>query len=256
MTVTTETAWSHTFTHNKKRVTVTMVSPEMAADGSMTVIHSGVLYLYEKPKHKIKTPTWSVGVIAEATFRVEGLECDLTFTTGWTFDSRHPERNDGSPNQKDVSIYSMSLDGHRPITPELLARIPAGKLLAAAIHAAGVRVIHYPKGYEGPSLSMLGWNVSAQDENDWDVAGHLGIDIPTDLVKSLTGEKEQIDYDARLLRVAEIVKASLPNRQTKDVAQSFFVGDRQARRLIQDARDAGYLPPIDPTDKRSRKAKQ
>lgn len=233
-----------------------MIAPEMASDGSMTRLPSGVLSIVEKPKGKITKPTYGVGVIAEATFSVDGLGVDIEFTTGWKYDARYPKRNDGVSSTRDIVITSLTVRSDTAVTKEILDAIPAGKLLAAATHAAGVRAVHYPIGYDGPSVVHPAFNVAKSDQSQWELVGHIGDSGRSGLIKELTGQTEPFDRDAQLRRVASIVERSRPNQQTKDVAAALNVGERHARRLIGNARDAGYLPPLDPNDKRTRKAQK
>jgi hypothetical protein len=256
MTVTTESAWTHRFTHNKKQITVSMTAPYSPSDAGKNKIASGTLYLVETPKMKITKPTWGLGVIAEASFVVTGLSFDVSFSIGWTFDARYPERVKNPHTMKDIVITSMTIGTHNGITKDRLEQVPAGKLLSAAMRASAVRVVHYPANYDGPSLAFSGFTTTTSSKGKWEVAGHTSKDVPDGFAKGLTGHTDQFDKDAQLRRVAEIVKASRPNRQTFDVQSTLHCTDRHARRLIQQARDAGYLPPLKPTDKRTRKASQ
>jgi hypothetical protein len=230
-----------------------MTAPYSPSDAGKNKIASGTLYLVETPKMKITKPTWGLGVIAEASFVVTGLSFDVSFSIGWTFDARYPERFENPHTMKDIVITSMTIGTHNGITKDRLEQVPAGKLLSAAMRAGAVRVVHYPANYNGPSLAHSGFTTTTDSEGEWEVVGHTSEDVPDGFAKALTGQTDVFD---KLQLVAETVSKALPNRATHDVMTVIGCSERHARRLIQQARDAGYLPPLEPTDKRTRKASQ
>jgi hypothetical protein len=248
MTMKQETVWTCTFTNNGNDITVTMTSPQVAADGSRNVVASGTLHIWERPPAKMKVVTFAKGVIGEATYRVDGLDHDLSFTTGWSFDPRRSRKT--TPNQKDIVITSLDFHGNA-ITSEALRKIPISKLLAAALRASAVRVIHYPTGYKGPSLAYGALFITTGP--DTEIGPHLN-DVPAGFVESWADATDVLDKGQRLQRVADVWHTASHADKTFDVVAALCVGDRQARRLISEARDAGLIPPVSKTDQRSRKA--
>ncbi len=246
-----ETVWTCTFTNNGKNITVTMTSPQMLSeDGKKEIRTSGTLYIWDSPSAKMKVVTFAKGVIGEATYRVDGLDHDLSFSTGYAFDPRRNRKIPPSPTQKDIIITSLDFHGDS-ITSEKLRKIPLSKLLGAALRASAVRVIHYPTGYNGPSLAFgAGWTTTGPTT---EIGEHLN-DVPAGFVESLADATDVLDKDKRLQRVADVWHKALHADKTFDVVTALLVGDRQARRLIREARDAGLIPPVSKTDQRSRKA--
>ena len=135
------------------------------------------------------------------------------------------------------------------ITPEMLRAIPTRKLLEATLHAGCVKVAYYPPRYKGESLGV--------DRPDMDCGEGGGMEIislrataSVTAARSLADVAGSTDKDARLRRVAEIVSDEQSRGDwTRRIVNEFRVTDRSARRLIADARAAGYLPALQPKPK-------
>jgi hypothetical protein len=91
---------SSTFTHKGRQVTVTLVDPEIAPDGTRYPGSPSCSWRSVEPNGMLPVPT--DGVMVPATYRVTGLEHDLTVTT------RHG-RWDDAPQYHGVQIDTVTV---------------------------------------------------------------------------------------------------------------------------------------------------
>lgn len=245
---------SYSFSHEGQELTVTMIDPDVPPDGSTLNPYPSMIY--DTPPRGFREPITAFGFFFPATFRVDGLPHRITFTTGQVEKARKPQT-------KHVGIVSVHVesDSGGAITREVLGSVPLGRLLAASIHAAGLVVIHYPPGYDGKWLRWIDGELHpienariATDEGTVEAVCYRGLPTPPDLHVDLTGRDDPVKDENRLRRVAATVKAAerAGRPRERDVMKVENVGERQARRLISDARDAGLLPPVPRSDRRGR----
>lgn len=244
---------SETFRHNGNdvRVEMTVPPPEMLAsfyepeEGQVVRSFSPDLMLHVFPVGKVTKPTVGFAVWCPARFTVEGLPYSVEFSVIPSTSRRHP-----------VAVTSLKVgvepDDGEGITREMLETVPVARLLAAALNAAAVTVIHYPANYSGPTHRIGDGGALIPTEHSvinptetakpLPVAMHLG-PLPATFAKSAAGVVELVGH-ARLKEVARIVRDAerdgLPFESR--VAARLMVGERHARRLIQEARKAGLLP--------------
>ena len=233
---------SYSFPHLSKTVRVTLLDVEGTEQltGSKLEMSRGLIF--ENPPEQINKPMTGVGVICPATFEVEGLDVHVTFSIGIAPSKRHKY-----PNSHDIVITSLT---STMTDLDSLKTIPTRKLLAAAIRAAGVVVMHYPAGYDG---YWVGYTDNGEivenknirvttdkDEQYWELCAYRVAD--ENAAYMYAGVPDVVSPDQRLRDVAKIVKAH-PRRFTREVSQRIGVTERHAGRLIYAARQAGYLPP-------------
>lgn len=236
---------SETFAHNGTTVRVTMTDP---AVGSPYEIHLRPI-ISVRPRKRVTKPTDGFAIYCPATFTVEGLPYAVEFTIGTP-----------TNRVRDIVITSMRIDSIDGIDPRT---IPSGRLLAAALKAASVTVMHYPANYDGPAYGIdnAGWlvkipgmNVRTDNEPE-PIPVRNGGDMPDDFTKAAAGVSE-VSGDHRLREIARIVTdheaEGLP--YTSAIQMRFNIqSDRHVRRLVNEARAAGYLPPLHENDRRTRK---
>lgn len=242
-----------------------MTSPELPADGSRIVGDAG--FIYTHPKGTLRRPTTAFGVYCPASFRVDGLPYDVEFTVGPVGAARRATSGRGVRTSQ-LGIVSMRIGGESAggVTREALGGVPVARMLAAAIHAAGIVVMCYPAGYRGPRMLARRDGTIVEhagvemrfDKNEpsVDVVNVRGLPPDADFHKAVAGISDGSEID--LVRVAALVRAAEADGRpfSRDVADSFAVTDRTARRYVQAARDADLLPPIPKTDNRRRKDKR
>lgn len=250
---------SHTFTHAGQPVRVTMIEPDVRPDGSR-IPHER--FIYTSPPKGFTEPTPTFGVYCPARFIAEGLPYPVEFQI-----DAHPH---GDTSR--VGIVDIRIGGPDPhierapvrIRRDDLARIPVDRLLAAAIHAAGIVVMNYPPGHEGPMFMVDRKNpkktipvdgvkmTTGVDEHYAEPVAIRGLLADADFHKAIA-DVPDVPGEDRLRMVADIVKAAhdAGRPATKDVQQRMNVSERTARRLIAEARAAGYLPKLPKTDKRT-----
>ena len=211
-------------------------------------------FAYVLPPGKVTKPTVVFGVYCPASFRVEGLNYDVKFVI-----------RSSSDRAKDIAITELAIVAEKSssVTTPGLESIPAGKLLAAALNAAEVTLIAYPPNYNGQRLTIGdGGALIPVPDNPLQTDDKVRVfpvisnpvPMPSNFPKSDAGV-EQLVSEKRLREVARIVKGTDVTGWTRKVAQRFNIDPRHARRLIQEARDAKFLPPLPPTDKRTRRNK-
>ena len=250
---------SHTFRHSGHPVRVTMTDPNLRADGGEVNLSHG--FIATKPPAGFTEPTWTFGIYCPARFIAEGLPYPVEFQI-----DIHPHDDTSR-----VGIVDIRIGGPHPnierapvrIDREDLARIPVDRLLAAAIHAAGIVVMHYPPNYHGPEMvyaphispkpvAIFGMIRRGEPRVESIPAAIRGLPVDADFHKAVA-DVPDVPGDDRLRMVADIVKdahnAGRP--ATKDVQQLVNVSERTARRLIAEARTAGHLPMLPETDKRT-----
>lgn len=231
---------AYAFQHLSKTVRVTLL--DLAGDkltGSKIELSRG--YIFESPAKGFRDPVTTVGVICPATFVVNGLHVEMTFSIGIAPSKRHKK----IPNQSDIVMTSIKVEMN---DLDSLKTIPTRKLLAAAIRSAGVVVAHYSAGYtgnpmgfndDGELVALNGVTMTTDDGHQEIVAYRL---LNENAAYMYAGVADVVDKDQRLRDVAKIVKQH-PYGFEREVSQRIGVTLRQARRLISDARQAGYLEP-------------
>jgi hypothetical protein len=234
---------SYTFQHLRRQVRVTMTDPAHDYGTDFKTFHLGLVEETPNPKRAMHLPATALAYICPATWIVHGLDVDVSFTT---------EIPIGIPNRRRIVISSITIksrDGVQ-ITPEMLRAIPTRKLLAATLHAGCVKVAYYPAGYRGQSLGVDRPDiVNFGDETITEIIS-LRATASVTAARSLADVAGSTDKDARLRKVAEIVSDEQSRGDwTRRIVNDFRVTDRSARRLIADARAAGYLPALQPRPK-------
>lgn len=242
---------SSTFTHKGRQVTVTLVDPEIAPDGTRYPLSPSCSWRSVEPNGMLPVPT--DGVMVPATFRVTGLEHDLTVTT------RHG-RWDDAPEYHGVQIDTVTV--HWTADSEQADRftIPTRQLRTHLGRAAWVRGIWIPPGgewHDGPNVTWtvgpddhhgdfiptgFGYPTKGQQAHDAYLAGLVGLPRkPRSTAETMQAEIEQ---------VAEIWHAT-PNRQrAAEIAAQLHLSATTTRNRIRQARDQGLIP--EATDGRSR----
>lgn len=252
---------SHSFRHASKTIRVTMTDPAIPPDGRGVPMDRG--YVVTLPPRRFARPTVTFGVFCPATFSVEGLPYGVDFTIGLVTSTKRPDSSDLGV----VSIHVRD-ETKNPVTREGLESLPLSRLLAAAIHAAGIEVIHYPPNYRGPMLVPDESGELVKVEHTRTEVGPEGHREPLrvrgrapdpDFHQAVAGVADLRDSgESRLRKVADLVlearKRGQRSTATKDVAEHFGVSTRQAERLIRQAREAGYLPENSTTKTTTRKA--
>ena len=264
---------SETFRHygQKVRVVMTLPTPEFVAtfyapDPEVLLVQTNpidllhffpVTYPVTEPPsglENVAEPTVGFAVWCPAKFTVEGLPYAVEFSIFPGRSRRHPIGVTGLHVGVDPS-------GGGEVTRELLGSVPVARLLAAALNAAAVTVLHYPVGYDGPAHRIGDGGALLPTEDrivnemgmpcPFPVAMHHG-PLPATFAKSAAGVPE-LSGHRRLTEVARIVRDAerdgLPF-ETR-VMTRFSVGERQARRLVQEARAEGFLPAPSRTNTRT-----
>ena len=242
---------SYTFQHLRRQVRVTMTDPAHDYGTDFKTFHLGLVEETPNPKRAMHLPATALAYICPATWIVHGLDVDVSFTT---------EMPIGNPRASIIrrrivisSITIKSRDGVQ-ITPEMLRAVPTRKLLAATLHAGCVEVAYYPAGYRGESLGVDRPDIVAGDGGAMEIIS-LHATASVTAARSLADVAGSTDKDARLRRVAEIVSDDQSHGEwQRHIMREFHVNARSARRLIADARAAGYLPALQPRPKQKEKS--
>ena len=234
---------SYTFQHLGRPIRVTMTDPAHDYGTDFKTSHLGLVRETLNPRRAMHRPATGLAYICPATWIVHGLDVDVSFTT---------EIPIGIPNRRRIVISSITIksrDGVQ-ITPEMLRAIPTRKLLAATLHAGCVKVAYYPAGYKGESLGVDRPDIISFGDDGFTEIISLRATASVTAARSLADVAGSTDKDARLRRVAEIVSDEQSRGDwTRRIVNEFRVTDRSARRLIADARAAGYLPALTQTPK-------
>ena len=233
---------SYTFQHLRRPIRVTMTDPAHDYGTDFKTFHLGLVCETLNPKRAMHLPATGLAYICPATWIVHGLNLDVSFTTKMPI---------GIKNKRRIVISSITIqsrDGVQ-ITPEMLRAIPTRKLLAATLHAGCVEIAYYPAGYKGQSLGVDRPDIVAGEGGAMEIIS-LRATASVTAARSLAGVAGSTDKDARLRKVAEIVSDEQSRGDwTRRIVNEFRVTDRSARRLIADARAAGYLPALQPKPK-------
>lgn len=241
------------FVHDGQTVTVKMIDPAVT---SAFNVHLQRSYVCVTPG-EVEVPTPGFALYCPATFTVTGLSHVRRFTIGALM----------GDTVKDIGITSMEVTEEYgdPVTRVALASVPTSALLRAALNAAAFTVLHFPPGYDGPlyGLDDVGDLVEIPDTNvrtDVDEFSfalpirHGGMRMPVTFAKAVAGVP-QMEADLRLRQIATLVRhfQAAGMKWERFLGQRFGLTERSVRRLVQEARDAGYLDPVPPTDRRARK---
>lgn len=259
---------SESFRHHGRnlRIVMQIPTPEQVANlydpptekpGTETMRFISQNMVHVLPVGKVTKPTVGFGVWCPAGFIVEGLPYHVDFSIRSSGKREKPIAVTGL----NVRLHDLDDDG---ITTENLGSIPVARLLAAAMNAAAVTVIHYPANYDGPRHEIgKGGTLIATDDTvrTFDTPGILPLrraeETPSSHFTNAAAGVMALSGEARLREVARIVREcdaeGLPSGQR--VADRFECDPRHARRLVQEARDAGYLDPLPATDRRTRRSK-
>lgn len=132
------------------------------------------------------------------------------------------------------------------------------------MNAAAFTVLHYPPNYAGPvheleddgTLVEMPTTQVVMNDNPVPWPARHGGAMPADFAKSVSG-LPQLVGDQRLQQIAHTFRecAELGIAAGPRIAEWFQVTERHARRLVQEARNAGYIDPLPTTDKRTRRSK-
>jgi hypothetical protein len=253
------------FVHDGQTVTVKMIDPAVTSEGN---VHPQRPYVCVTPG-EVEVPTPGFALYCPATFTVTGLPHVRRFTIGALM----------GDTVKDIGITSMEVTEEYgdPVTRTALASVPTSFLLRAALNAAAFTVLHFPPGYDGPlyQLNDVGDLVENPDGRDdmsrrVEIPGtnvrtgvdefftfpirHGGMRMPVTFAKAVAGVP-QMEADLRLRQIATLVRhfQAAGMKWERFLGQRFNLTERSVRRLVQEARDAGYLDPVPPTDRRARK---
>jgi hypothetical protein len=226
---------------NGKTVRVSMLDlAGKKLDGSR--IEMGRGFIYEPPPKRFDSPITTVGTMCPASFTVDGLDDDVTFSIGIAPSKRHKKY----PDQHDIVITSITSTLN---DFDSLKKIPTRELIAAAIRAAGVIVLHYVADNNGKAFGYTdedelvpieGMHITTDKDGHREVVAYRIAD--ENAAYMYAGVPDVVSPDQRLRDVAKIVKQH-PYGYTREVSQRIGVTERHAGRLIYDARQAGYLPP-------------
>jgi len=240
---------SSTFTHKGRQVTVTLVDPEIAPDGTRYPGSPSCSWRSVEPNGMLPVPT--EGVMVPATFRVTGLEHELTVTT------RHG-RWDDAPEYHGVQIDTVTV--HWTADSEQADRftIPTRQLRTHLANAAHVRGIWIPPGGEWQQAPNVTVTVGPDDHHGDFVITRFGkprtaaerarVDALVGLPRKPRATKAVMQ--AEIEQVAEIWHAT-PNRQrAAEIAAQLHLSKSTIRNRIDQARQQGLIPAA--TDGRSR----
>lgn len=264
---------TETFRHKGRTVSVSMVQPFTEELATMLdpepptppgverlrFFNMGRLaYTLTVPPGSDSEPCVVFGVWCPAGFVVEGLAYEMEF-------SIRPAS--GSDRTRDIVISGLTIRGGyevpEGVTRTNLAHIPTAKLLAAALNAASMTFIHYPANYSGPRLTLgddgaiieagPGYGpIETTESGAFPVTRGTGVPMPPDFTQTVAGVP-RLNGESRLVEIARIVRNTPPGFSTeKLVATRFGITERHARRLIDQAREAGH----EPTNERTRKGKK
>lgn len=241
---------SETFPHYGSTIRVTMTDPPVTGEFDVHVRN----VVGDGPRKPLTRPAAYFSHYCPATFIVEGLPYEIEFTIGSV-----------QGKKRHVVITSLTAKdstGHG-ISREALSKIPTARLLAAAISAATVTLIHYPENYNGPAyeyddgtlVEMQNMDVRASTGAVFPVRNG-GAPMPADWTKRVAGVAE-IRGDQRLREIAKEWKAAKRDGASTEQAirDRFGVDIRQARRLVRQAREKGYIPPTKSSTTKARGAK-
>ena len=242
---------TETFRHQGRTVSVTMTNPDVQSAGN---VHLGRRWVGGTPPRGITEPTLGFAIYCPASFIVEGLDYAIEFDIGST-----------SERAADVVITSLRTSSTGGVTRDGLSSVPTQYLLRAAMNAAAFTLLHYPTNYDGPGyalddaghlIEISTMTVRTDDEPAPMPIRHGGVPMPHDFAKAVSGLPELVG-DMRLREVARIVLESSEKgiKWERNISKRFQITERHARRLVQEARDAGHLDPLPDTDKRTRRSK-
>jgi len=238
-----------TFRDRGRTITVTMTSPHVPPN----VVRLDVPIRW--PVSAVDRPTLVTGWIMPATFRVDGLGVDATFST------RAATRDDGIVF---VAIDTVTVS---PTVPTTDLDLPLAGLLRAAVKASGVRGIRVPSGErwtwdraDDPTSYRLADDTSShfmtQDgpSDVWPLyVGPMSAEDEARLnVKAITGTgraTRTVLTDDVLRAVADVYNANTGTGR-RAVADHFTIGLSAARERIRIARERGFIDELPSTDKR------
>lgn len=241
---------TETFPHYGSTIRVTMTDPPVTGEFDVHVRN----VIGDGPRKSLTRPAAYFSHYCPATFIVEGLPYEIEFTIGSV-----------QGKKRHVVITSLTATdstGHG-ISRETLSKIPTARLLAAAISAATVTLIHYPENYNGPEYGYDdGRLVEIPNADVRASTGAVlpvrngGAPMPADWTKRVAGVAE-IRGDQRLREVARAWKAAKKDGVSTEqaISEHFGVTPRQARRLVSQARAKGYIPPTKKSTTKARGAK-
>jgi hypothetical protein len=133
-------------------------------------------------------------------------------------------------HQPRVTGLVVEVDPRRTITTSLLRQVLIDPMLHAAIAAALQPLEEHPEVQEGA------YRVAGDEEGTYRVSRARRRGTP--------GSDEQARQAAEIYKTAIAMGSGSP---TLDVAKEMSYGRSQASRLIRAARNAGYLPAVNPT---------
>jgi hypothetical protein len=181
-------------------------------------------------------PTKVVGVICPSEYVVTGLDVDLRFKL---------VRDEVNQRYGITELHVSGRDGVS-VTSSQLDTIPVGLLTRAAIKAGGVTGIMTLLPHDGTTehdqqLSLTVTGRGTLTEGEW-----VRLDGDT-----MVGKRRRVNTltPDDLQRVADAYLNSPRGLRTDNVIREMGqMSERNARRWIKKARDAGYLPPKLDTD--------
>ena len=183
-------------------------------------------------------PTKVVGVICPSDYVVTGLDVDLSFRLV----------RDETNQRYGITNIVVSGRNHETVTSKQLDAIPVQLLTRAAIKAGGVTGILTPPPHDGTNEHDQGLSLTLTRRGTLTDGEWIRLDGDT-----MVGNRRRVNTltPDTLQRVANAYMAADKGSRTDNVIDE--CGDmstRTARRWIQKARDAGYLPTKLDTDNR------
>jgi hypothetical protein len=229
---------SSSFDIKDRHITVSLVTEGVVVwrlpvgpDGKLFATNMGNFGAHWNHVGPVIEPTKVVGVICPSEYVVTGLDVDLRFKL---------VRDEVNQRYGITELHVSGRDGVS-VTSSQLDTIPVGLLTRAAIKAGGVTGIMTLLPHDGTTehdqqLSLTVTGRGTLTEGEW-----IRLDGDT-----MVGKRRRVNTltPEVLQRVANAYLNSPRGLRTDNVIRECGeMSTRTARRWIQQARDAGYLPP-------------
>lgn len=232
-----------TFTYAGRPLTVALTSTD-----ETQILNAQVTW---EASGTVDRPTERFGHVVPATFRVDGLPYDVTFTTAWSALVEH-EGFHG------VTLDTLTVAFRPGLVPRDLRDLPSPVvLLRHAGKASRVRGYQLPPGWHDPNYPDVELQAFHTSDGSDSVYIALGpSDAPHDhdaLMGRPRRERNNKVGPELLQRVADVHNAAPNGSKEHAIMQALDVSKSSARKYIAKARSAGLLPPVPATDGRTRK---
>ena len=247
----TEHICSSAFRYAGKTVTVTLTDPYVSPDGTEFHYGKGLTWTQPEPNGQLPVPT--SGVYVPATYKVTGLEHNLTVTTRWA-------EWDDAQGMWGIQIDTVTVHWNSEHVQSDAFRVPTRQLRIALSKAAHIRGLWIPPGAtwqphenmtvtetdpDGPgSFWILGFGpptATEQAQADY-IAGLVG------LPRKPRANTDQLE--AEIEQVASIWHDTTYGNRVAEIAAQMHLSPSLVRNRIRQARDRGLIP--EATDGRSR----